>query len=89
MLFVYRAVCNFVVHDKCMRTVVSPCSSIAPTLVKTPSAHCWSEPGHHRRKHCNVCRKKLEDAWAIRCEGERRPHNTSEPIWGQIKSCFY
>ncbi|XP_042216322.1 diacylglycerol kinase theta-like isoform X1 [Homarus americanus] len=61
-------VCNFVVHDKCMKTVVSPCSSIAPTLIKTPVAHCWSEPLHLRRRHCNVCRKKLDDTWAIKCE---------------------
>ncbi|XP_064104651.1 diacylglycerol kinase theta-like isoform X2 [Macrobrachium nipponense] len=61
-------VCNFVVHDKCLKTVVSPCSTVAPTLVKTPVAHCWSEPAHHRRRHCNVCRKKLDDTYAIRCE---------------------
>ncbi|XP_047500259.1 diacylglycerol kinase theta-like isoform X2 [Penaeus chinensis] len=61
-------VCNFVVHDKCIKTVVSPCSSVAPTLVKTPVAHCWSEPAHHRRRHCNVCRKKLDDTLAIKCE---------------------
>ena len=28
------AVCNFVVHDRCMKTVVSPCSSIATSLIK-------------------------------------------------------
>ncbi|KAK7091212.1 hypothetical protein V1264_008930 [Littorina saxatilis] len=27
-------VCNFVVHDRCMKTVVSPCSSIATSLIK-------------------------------------------------------
>ncbi|KAL8607776.1 hypothetical protein ACOMHN_039449 [Nucella lapillus] len=62
-------VCNFVVHDRCMRTVVSPCSSIATNLIKNPVAHCWSEPGHFKRKFCNVCRKRLEDSTtAIRCE---------------------
>lgn len=60
--------CNFVVHDKCLRTVVSPCSSIASNLVQNPVAHCWSEPGHFKRKFCNLCRKRLEDSLAIRCE---------------------
>ncbi|XP_052762684.1 diacylglycerol kinase theta-like isoform X2 [Mya arenaria] len=61
-------VCNFVVHEKCLRTVVSACSSIAATLVKKPVAHCWSEPGVFKRKFCNVCRKRLEDSLALRCE---------------------
>nr|CAD7400534.1 unnamed protein product [Timema poppensis] len=129
--------CNFVVHDRCLKTVVSPCSSIAATLVKNklrrelvlpqpvslgdsvnqkakeairmarplwkettkvnnklggellqrlreearrkrkrykiylypnPVAHCWSEPIHHKRKFCNVCRKRLEDSLSIHCE---------------------
>lgn len=28
------SVCNFVVHDRCLKTVISPCSSIAAMLVK-------------------------------------------------------
>ncbi|RUS69393.1 hypothetical protein EGW08_022844, partial [Elysia chlorotica] len=51
-----------------MKTVVSPCSSIATYLIKNPVAHCWSEPSHFKRKFCNVCRKRLEDSLAIRCE---------------------
>ncbi|KAH3712803.1 diacylglycerol kinase theta-like isoform X2 [Dreissena polymorpha] len=61
-------VCNFVVHEKCLRTVVSACSSIAASLVRNPVAHCWSEPGQFKRKFCNVCRKRLEDSLAVRCE---------------------
>ncbi|XP_050389110.1 diacylglycerol kinase theta [Patella vulgata] len=61
-------VCNFVVHDRCLRTVVSPCSCVAALLIKNPVSHCWSEPGHFKRKFCNVCRKRLEDSLAIRCE---------------------
>ncbi|XP_041361075.1 diacylglycerol kinase theta-like [Gigantopelta aegis] len=61
-------VCNFVVHDRCLRTVVSACSSVASSLIKNPVAHCWSEPGHFKRKFCNVCRKRLEDSPAIHCE---------------------
>lgn len=28
------SVCNFVVHDRCLKTLVSPCSSIAASLIK-------------------------------------------------------
>ncbi|GLV43765.1 uncharacterized protein CBL_06911 [Carabus blaptoides fortunei] len=61
-------VCNFVVHDRCLKTVVSPCSSIAASLIKNPVAHCWSEPFHHKRKFCNVCRKRLDDNLSVHCE---------------------
>ncbi|XP_051154846.1 diacylglycerol kinase theta isoform X5 [Leptopilina boulardi] len=62
-------VCNFVVHDRCLKAVVSPCSSIAASLIKNPVAHCWSEQVTHRRKFCNVCRKRLDDhSTSIHCE---------------------
>ncbi|EEB11587.1 Diacylglycerol kinase theta, putative [Pediculus humanus corporis] len=62
-------ICNFVVHDRCYRTVVSSCSSIAATLIKNPVAHCWSEPTHHKRKFCNVCRKRIpEENLSVHCE---------------------
>ncbi|XP_044743500.1 diacylglycerol kinase theta isoform X6 [Chrysoperla carnea] len=61
-------VCNFVVHDRCLKTVVSPCSSIAASLIKNPVAHCWSEQIHHKKKFCNVCRKRLDDSLSIHCE---------------------
>ncbi|XP_043273541.1 diacylglycerol kinase theta [Venturia canescens] len=64
-------VCNFVVHEKCLQAVVSPCSSIAACLIKNPVAHCWSEPTHHKKKFCNVCRKRLENAednLSVHCE---------------------
>ncbi|KAK9303017.1 hypothetical protein QLX08_005186 [Tetragonisca angustula] len=61
-------VCNFVVHDRCLKAVVSPCSSIAASLIKNPVAHCWSDQVHHRRKFCNVCRKRLDDNLSIHCE---------------------
>lgn len=54
-------VCNFVVHDRCLKAVVSPCSSIAASLIKNPVAHCWSGQVPHKRKFCNVCRKRLSD----------------------------
>ncbi|XP_076672920.1 diacylglycerol kinase theta isoform X6 [Andrena cerasifolii] len=61
-------VCNFVAHDRCLKAVVSPCSSIAASLIKNPVAHCWSEQVHRRRKFCNVCRKRLDDSLSIHCE---------------------
>ncbi|XP_018316744.1 diacylglycerol kinase theta isoform X8 [Mycetomoellerius zeteki] len=61
-------VCNFVVHDRCLKAVVSPCSSIAASLIKNPVAHCWSEQVHCKRKFCNVCRKRLDDNPCIHCE---------------------
>jgi len=30
----YISVCNFVVHERCLKTVVSACSSIATNLIK-------------------------------------------------------
>ncbi|XP_066584686.1 diacylglycerol kinase theta [Prorops nasuta] len=61
-------VCNFVVHDRCLKTVVSPCSSIAANQIKSPVAHCWSEQVHRKRKFCNVCRKRLDDNLSVHCE---------------------
>ncbi|CAJ0958372.1 unnamed protein product, partial [Mesorhabditis belari] len=61
-------VCNFVCHEKCMKTVVSYCSGVALQLIKNPVAHMWSEPGHIKRKFCNVCRKRTEDSTSIECE---------------------
>ncbi|XP_019864703.1 diacylglycerol kinase theta isoform X3 [Aethina tumida] len=62
-------VCNFVVHDRCLKNVVSPCSSVAASQIKNPVAHCWSEPFHHKKKYCNVCRKRLlDDVYSIHCE---------------------
>lgn len=34
---------------------------------KNPVPHCWTE-GHLKRKFCNVCRKRIEDQSAVRCE---------------------
>ncbi|KAJ8971365.1 hypothetical protein NQ317_016560 [Molorchus minor] len=44
--------------------------SVAASLIKNPVAHCWSEPFHHKRKFCNVCRKRLDDSESIHCERE-------------------
>lgn len=37
---------------------------------QNPVAHCWSEQVHHRRKFCNVCRKRLDDNLSIHCESK-------------------
>ncbi|XP_070490041.1 diacylglycerol kinase theta isoform X4 [Chironomus tepperi] len=60
-------VCNFIVHEKCVTNVVTPCTGISPFLIKNPVAHCWSEPTHHKRKFCNVCRKRLDEVPAVHC----------------------
>ncbi|RWS29494.1 diacylglycerol kinase theta-like protein [Leptotrombidium deliense] len=61
-------VCNFVVHDRCLKTVVSPCSTVASNVIKNPVPHCWTDVGNLKRKFCNVCRKRIEDTSAVRCE---------------------
>ncbi|XP_037913720.1 diacylglycerol kinase theta isoform X2 [Hermetia illucens] len=60
-------VCNFIVHERCVTSVVTPCSGIAPCIIKNPVAHCWSEPTHHKRKFCTVCRKRLDESSAVHC----------------------
>ncbi|OZC10924.1 hypothetical protein X798_02068 [Onchocerca flexuosa] len=61
-------VCNFICHDKCMKTVVSFCSGVALQLIKNPVAHTWSEPSHIKRRFCCVCRKKTDDSVSVECE---------------------
>ncbi|KAB1282689.1 Diacylglycerol kinase theta [Camelus dromedarius] len=65
-------VCNFMSHEKCVKHVKTPCTSVAPSLVRVPVAHCFGPRGHYKRKFCAVCRKGLE-APALRCEAARSP----------------
>ncbi|XP_058979125.1 uncharacterized protein LOC101893201 isoform X1 [Musca domestica] len=60
-------VCNFIIHERCVTNVVTPCSGIAPCIIKNPVAHCWSEPTQHKKKFCTVCRKRLDDAPSVHC----------------------
>ncbi|XP_053691409.1 diacylglycerol kinase theta [Sabethes cyaneus] len=60
-------VCNFIVHEKCVTNVITPCLGVAPYLIRNPVAHCWSEPSHHKRKFCSVCRKRLDETTAVHC----------------------
>ncbi|KAG8594989.1 hypothetical protein GDO81_001388 [Engystomops pustulosus] len=61
-------VCNFMSHEKCLKHVKTLCSCLAPSLVRVPVSHCFRPPGHCKKKFCAVCRKFLEDSWALRCE---------------------
>ncbi|XP_045384256.1 diacylglycerol kinase theta isoform X4 [Lemur catta] len=60
-------VCNFMSHEKCLKHVKTPCTSVAPSLVRVPVAHCFGPRGLYKRKFCAICRKGLE-APALRCE---------------------
>ncbi|CAB1325330.1 unnamed protein product [Coregonus sp. 'balchen'] len=60
-------VCNFMCHEKCLKTVRTVCSCMAPTLVRVPVAHCFG-PAGQKKRFCCVCRKHLEGNTAIRCE---------------------
>uniref|UniRef100_A0A1I7SZW6 Diacylglycerol kinase n=2 Tax=Caenorhabditis tropicalis TaxID=1561998 RepID=A0A1I7SZW6_9PELO len=60
--------CNFICHEKCLRTVVSYCSSVALQLIKNPVAHTWSAPCLIKRKYCCVCRKRTDEAMSVECE---------------------
>ncbi|CAG9580086.1 unnamed protein product [Danaus chrysippus] len=62
-----QRMCNFIVHERCVGQVVTPCCGVAPSLIKNPVAHCWSEPTHHKRKFCTVCRKRLDELPALHC----------------------
>lgn len=61
-------VCNFTTHEKCAKLVVSLCTSYAADQIKNPAAHCLTESGHFKKKFCNVCHKRLDDADGMRCE---------------------
>ncbi|XP_059963335.1 diacylglycerol kinase theta isoform X2 [Mesoplodon densirostris] len=61
------AVCNFMSHEKCLKHVKTPCTSVAPSLVRVPVAHCFGPRGLYKRRFCAVCRKGLE-APGVRCE---------------------
>lgn len=54
-------VCNFVIHDRCLRYLVTPCTGVATSLIKNPVAHCWTSTLSPKRKFCNVCRKRWDN----------------------------
>ncbi|KAM6980369.1 LOW QUALITY PROTEIN: diacylglycerol kinase theta [Aplochiton taeniatus] len=60
-------VCNFMCHEKCLKTVRTVCSCMAPSLVRVPVAHCFG-PAGQKKRFCCVCRKHTEGNAALRCE---------------------
>ncbi|XP_071810852.1 diacylglycerol kinase theta-like isoform X4 [Apostichopus japonicus] len=61
-------VCNFVSHERCLDFVETPCITVAADRITKPVSHSWSDPGAYRKKFCNVCRRKLDEALAVKCE---------------------
>ncbi|XP_061644086.1 diacylglycerol kinase theta-like isoform X2 [Phyllopteryx taeniolatus] len=60
-------VCNLMCHEKCLKTLRSLCSSVAPSAVRIPVAHCLARDARKRRVCC-VCRKQTDGNGALRCE---------------------
>uniref|UniRef100_A0A3Q0T652 Diacylglycerol kinase n=1 Tax=Amphilophus citrinellus TaxID=61819 RepID=A0A3Q0T652_AMPCI len=60
-------VCNFMCHEKCLKTLRTVCSCMAPSLVQVPVAHCFG-PAGQKKRFCCVCRKQTEGSTALRCE---------------------
>ncbi|XP_034399853.1 diacylglycerol kinase theta-like isoform X2 [Cyclopterus lumpus] len=60
-------VCNFMCHEKCLKTLRWPCSCMTPAAVRVPVAHCFG-PAGQKKRFCCVCRKPTEGNAALRCE---------------------
>lgn len=60
-------VCNFMSHEKCLKTLRSVCSCLTPSAVSAPVAHCLVPVGHKKR-FCSVCRKPTGGSTDLRCE---------------------
>ncbi|KAF0040281.1 hypothetical protein F2P81_008516 [Scophthalmus maximus] len=60
-------VCNFMCHEKCLKTLRSVCSCETPSAVRVPVAHCFG-PAGQKKRFCCVCRKQTEGHTALRCE---------------------
>eukprot|EP00118_Oscarella_pearsei_P009125 m.50724 g.50724 ORF g.50724 m.50724 type:complete len:1013 (+) comp34089_c0_seq2:31-3069(+) len=60
--------CNFVSHDRCMPVVVTVCTSKEAPAARDPVPHTWSRAGIFRKEFCRVCRRRLEDGYAVQCE---------------------
>ncbi|XP_035506205.2 diacylglycerol kinase theta [Scophthalmus maximus] len=60
-------VCNFMCHEKCLKTLRSVCSCETPSAVQVPVAHCFG-PAGQKKRFCCVCRKQTEGHTALRCE---------------------
>lgn len=60
-------VCNFMSHEKCLKTLRSVCSCLTPSAISAPVAHCLVPVGHKKR-FCSVCRKPTGGSTDLRCE---------------------
>ncbi|XP_033823002.1 diacylglycerol kinase theta-like [Periophthalmus magnuspinnatus] len=60
-------VCNFMSHEKCLKTLRSVCSCLTPTIISVPVAHCLL-PAGHKKRFCSVCRKPTGGSTDLRCE---------------------
>ncbi|XP_026199803.1 diacylglycerol kinase theta [Anabas testudineus] len=60
-------VCNFMCHEKCLKTLRSVCSCMTPSTVRVPVAHCFG-PAGQKKRFCCVCRKQTDGNAALRCE---------------------
>uniref|UniRef100_A0A3P9J702 Diacylglycerol kinase n=1 Tax=Oryzias latipes TaxID=8090 RepID=A0A3P9J702_ORYLA len=60
-------VCNFMCHEKCLKTLRTVCSCMAPSQVQVPVVHCFG-PAGQKKRFCGVCRKQTEGSSALRCE---------------------
>uniref|UniRef100_A0A3B3YLM5 Diacylglycerol kinase n=1 Tax=Poecilia mexicana TaxID=48701 RepID=A0A3B3YLM5_9TELE len=59
--------CNFMCHEKCLKTLRAVCICMAPSKVQVPVAHCFG-PAGQKKRFCCVCRKQTEGSTALRCE---------------------
>ncbi|XP_037833445.1 diacylglycerol kinase theta [Kryptolebias marmoratus] len=59
--------CNFMCHEKCLKTLRTVCTCMAPSQVQAPMAHCFG-PAGQKKRFCCVCRKQTEGSTALRCE---------------------
>ncbi|XP_008284327.1 diacylglycerol kinase theta [Stegastes partitus] len=60
-------VCNFMCHEKCLKTLRTVCSCMSPSSIRVPVAHCFGSAGPKKR-FCCVCRKQTEGNAVLRCE---------------------
>ncbi|XP_077589720.1 diacylglycerol kinase theta [Stigmatopora nigra] len=59
--------CNLTCHEKCRKTLHSLCTSMAPSAVQTPVAHCFG-PDPRKKRVCFVCRRQTSGKGALCCQ---------------------
>ena len=53
--------CNFVSHERCVRSIAQPCSHKAASHVQHPAAHSLCVLVDATKRFCNVCRTRIND----------------------------